>query len=706
MKKILFETFLTYLKINFADRKVLIIALLIFAALVLPFSYFYKPASLNIEFQAEIDSAFQVYWAKANENYSEEKSTSVYFDTTERQCNLSLPDLQRIVKLRIDPVQMKPSKILINKIVINQLGYEVIRLKTPDELKRVKPIYEIEKYAVHQNGLMVVPSGNDPQLELYIRPIIVNQMLSYLNYLIGIFISALIAYILAFYVHNWLKNRQKDSLKYAPISIISKKKKLRASGIFSVIGSIFLMVVIPVELPESLKLLFLTLYLSGISILLFLICYWLLSRPIYKYPSKKVISPHSWLLYAMPCYFIWTMYLLAFWPGSMSPDSLSQWQNAMTGRFHDWHPAFHSMNIWVIIRIWQSPAAVAFTQIFFLGLAAGWGMVTLRRFGVSAPAIWASVFLFALSPLTGFMVITLWKDVAYTICVLVITLCVIQIIISNGEWINKRGAWFLFGLIIALTALYRHNGVLAAFGTPLVLIFFYRPIWKKLTFALLFGIAIYGCIRGPFYSFLDVNRSSRPRPFKLRLAQSVEDTNTFSKETSLGLFKKKVKSNIKKAVKILKDYSELSSTLWRIKPLQGRFIRTDNCNVWWQPPTGIRYINSNRLGINQAPVLPKVRDFLFDRYVKSTNIPFSYFIWRPAFYIYLFLASLIIVSIRIRSWKYLLIAVPVLIHSLPFMILQTQKVVLRYHYPVFVVSLLLSIPFYFFSSTNEKMPKS
>jgi hypothetical protein len=108
------------------------------------------------------------------------------------------------------------------------------------------------------------------------------------------------------------------------------------------------------------------------------------------------------------CCGTWALYLLAFWPGIMTEDSIDQWTQAQRGVFRDEHPAVHTLLIWLITRLWNSPAAVALLQIVLVAsLLALIGRDLLRlavpRRLVAAllalAAVWAPAFLRFSDPL-------------------------------------------------------------------------------------------------------------------------------------------------------------------------------------------------------------------------------------------------------------------------------------------------------------------
>ena len=463
-------------------------------------------------------------------------------------------------------------------------------------------------------------------------------------------------------------------------------KVLIAWGIISVGAGAFLVLAIPLELPSTHQALGFLARAGIIGGLIFFISFWLGKRAI-RTQEPVNAGRMAWLWYAMPCFVVWTVYLMAFWPGCMSPDSLCQWKETLTGRFTDWHSAFHTMNIWLINHLWHSPAAVAFAQIFALGSIAGWGLAGLGRLGAPRKMLWGVSLLFALSLVNGLMVITLWKDIAYSISVLALTLLVVQIVSSNGLWFTKRGAWLILALTIILVALYRHNGIVPAFGTPLILLLFYRRFWRRILSALLLALILFVGIRGPLYDALDVARGRPLVEERLsKLVKTITRDSNREGDHSPGSIKSIIKKDLQR-----------SSHIWRIQPDHNYFKRIEYVNFWKDETNRLRYIGSNKLGIAPSSVLPGVKAFMFEWYQQSIRPPLYYFIWSPAFYLYLFLASVAIASVRAGSWKFLALAAPILFHALPFLMMRIplHKFIHRYHYPVILVGMLLSIPLLF-----------
>lgn len=159
---------------SFLENKTQFVAFLIMA-LVLAYLYFFsfsRHARVNIEIRSNVITNFQIYWAKSNESYDENRSSHVRINHVQTRYSLPIGDLKWIEKLRIDPTDgsRKTAKILIKRISIGQVGFKPIFIQPRSIRNRLKPVAGIMKTSKRSNGLLVVSSENDPQLELHIAP--------------------------------------------------------------------------------------------------------------------------------------------------------------------------------------------------------------------------------------------------------------------------------------------------------------------------------------------------------------------------------------------------------------------------------------------------------------------------------------------------------------------------------------------------------
>lgn len=483
-----------------------------------------------------------------------------------------------------------------------------------------------------------------------------------------------------------------------------------------------------------------------IGFVVFLVGVWLVTRPANSAPVQ--VSRWAWIGYALPSVVVWTIYLLAFWPGMMSPDSTDQWKQVLSGHFVDAHPAFHTMIIWLITRLWLSPAAVGLAQISALSALVGWGLALVRNWGAPRWSVWVACLLCALFPLNGLMAITFWKDIPYSIAVLALTLMVAQVIVSDGEWLKAHKHWIILGIVAASVALFRYNGLAAAFGTPLLLLVAYRRHWRVLLSALAVAIGGWLIIRGPVYDLVHVKPfRSDTFPMVYFVSQVGAHVTAGTPLTpderayldrilpvaggwpyncySVAVFlwpEERYKSFdwqvitadsaaflriyqallIRNPVVNLRDLVCRASLVWEIKKPHGLYpsviplVADEHGRLFYILPP----FNEVTLP-SEGSLLPNVASQVAQIYFASTWNRWAC-VWRPALYLYLFLGGAALAALRQRQWKLLFITLPIILQSaLLFVVIPAQDV--RYQYPVFLVFLTLW-PALYFSGWSQQRP--
>jgi hypothetical protein len=216
---------------------------------------------------------------------------------------------------------------------------------------------------------------------------------------------------------------------------------------------------------------------------------------------------YPWPLYALPMIVVWGFFLLTFFPGLMSGDSYDQWSQVVSARFNDAHPVFHSLLLWVLTRLWLSTAAVVIFHILALSLTVAWGLKVLQRYGLPNWGAWLVAGIFALSPINGQIVITIWKDIPYSTAMLLFSCMILLVVFTRGKWLEKRGMWVWLGLVSALITLFRHNGLPITIFTLTLLLVIYRRYWRKVLLSFSLFLVIYLVVQYPLYNFLRVDRN-------------------------------------------------------------------------------------------------------------------------------------------------------------------------------------------------------
>jgi hypothetical protein len=445
---------------------------------------------------------------------------------------------------------------------------------------------------------------------------------------------------------------------------------------------------------------------------------WLATRPVR--PKSVQVGRWSWLGYAIPCLVVWSIYLLAVWPGSMTPDSISQWRQMLLGPLVNEHPVFHTLTNWLITRLWLSPAAVALAQMAALATVFGFTIRELEFWGIPKWVRWLVVIVFSLSPINGLLVTSLWKDVPYTIALLGLFAILLRLVQTNGVWLKSWRGPFLLWLALMAASLYRLNGLAVSALFILLLL----VLWRQRTYlarVALIGLAWLGTIvliTGPMYQALGVTSMSPGFQYQILYnhigaviksgaALSAADQVFLEQIQPLPAWRNNYfcysvvpimfyqPPNTRFVDQHADEFRDLALRLG-FSHLDA-LVQNQLCvtSIIWritQPADGYFYtaspgIISNDLGLATRSKWPWLYDTLTRFTNWSSRADQAWWLWRPALYLYLALASITLAAIRLRRKNVLLLMLPIALNSLVWLVLIVAQD-FRYHYPVYVIGLI------------------
>ncbi len=201
---------------------------------------------------------------------------------------------------------------------------------------------------------------------------------------------------------------------------------------------------------------------------------------------------------------------LGWFPGFLSPDSIDQLNQIETGDFKNGHPAFHTITMWLITRVWDHAGAISLVQVVVLALMLGLVARRLVELGVPAWAAVGAAWLVGLLPAVGPTSISLWKDVAFTLAFLWAFAELLKVThLRDTYWWDARDSIRL-GAALSLLWLYRHNGILTSLLVVAVLAVLNRRHVSRLAPAVLTMLGIVLVVQGPVFWLFSVDRGGKP----------------------------------------------------------------------------------------------------------------------------------------------------------------------------------------------------
>lgn len=230
-----------------------------------------------------------------------------------------------------------------------------------------------------------------------------------------------------------------------------------------------------------------------------------LRLPVQKTEQKR-LSTILWssIFFFIPFIMLFFMYLV-YYPGAFSPDSINQYQQALTNSYNDWHPVLHTLiafKIPLFLTGGWIGSIVLFQIIAFCGVLS-YALTSLRRFA-GLPFAVVTLCYFLLHPQIRNILMYPWKDCAFAIGALLLVAFALQIFFSDGEWLRSVPHCIVWLVATVSTTIMRHNGILFTLPMCIAVLFCCPKLWKRICILCGAVLALTLFIRIPLYSLLSV----------------------------------------------------------------------------------------------------------------------------------------------------------------------------------------------------------
>jgi hypothetical protein len=171
---------------------------------------------------------------------------------------------------------------------------------------------------------------------------------------------------------------------------------------------------------------------------------------------------------------VFSLWLIAMWPGVMSIDSLKVWRAAsLPGVYLNDHPFLNIVLYMYLMHIWNNPAIVPIFQIILTSILGSYIFFSIYRKGVNLPILIFFYLLFILSVPIGLYNLMLWKDIPFALLVTFWGYLIVDMMHQKKRQTLKLtiGNWIAFFLLYISLAFIRHNGILYLLVIPILMMF-------------------------------------------------------------------------------------------------------------------------------------------------------------------------------------------------------------------------------------------
>lgn len=182
--------------------------------------------------------------------------------------------------------------------------------------------------------------------------------------------------------------------------------------------------------------------------------------------KKQKLSKKSYkifLLFCLPSIIIFGIMLAIYFPGIGSIDTITTWNSVQNNSYNDNHPIMFLLILKVLSLIWNNIAIVAIFQILLCTVTYGYISYYFYQKGLSKIWCYVIAFILPLIPANTIYSVLLWKDIPYTMGLLIFSIMTIKSVEDNylDKYINLL-KYLMIGLFVLYT---RHNALVPIFGT-------------------------------------------------------------------------------------------------------------------------------------------------------------------------------------------------------------------------------------------------
>ena len=236
-------------------------------------------------------------------------------------------------------------------------------------------------------------------------------------------------------------------------------------------------------------------------------------------PFERITGKKLTLFFYLTPLVVFLFFYLIYFPGSFSPDTYNQYAQITSGRYNDWHPVLHTLFAFFIplkaTNGWVG--SISLFQIIVFAIALGYSFSSVYKYTGKKYIVGFMIYTLC-NPLICISIIP-WKDVTFAIGALLLMTFSLNTIETKGLWIKKPLNFIVFSIIFVCTTIIRHNAVL--FTAPLLVALFFQIPWKRFLVLTLSGIVLFVAIKGPLYSYLDVEKPDHRQVETLGLPMTI-----------------------------------------------------------------------------------------------------------------------------------------------------------------------------------------
>lgn len=223
----------------------------------------------------------------------------------------------------------------------------------------------------------------------------------------------------------------------------------------------------------------------------------------------------------------WLPYLLRYFPGNTTADSLSQMIQALgMGELTNHHPIAHTGVIFIGMCVGKifgnyNIGIACYSIIQMLIMSAIFSFTIYYMAKKKIPIVFRIIALlfFACYPMNALYSITMWKDIIFSGIVLIVIIGIVEMVTNQEEFFTQKRNIILFTISLILMFLFRNNGIYVAILTLPFLIIVAKKYYKQVLIMFCIVLVSYILFTGPFFNMFHIKGAKTREALSIPLQQ-------------------------------------------------------------------------------------------------------------------------------------------------------------------------------------------
>lgn len=443
------------------------------------------------------------------------------------------------------------------------------------------------------------------------------------------------------------------------------------------------------------------------------------------YSENKKIN-HIWLKTFLIIFICYIPYFIIYYPGLITSDSITEISLIINNfaNISNHHPVIHVLFCSIPFKIGMAifnnttiaTACISFTQMTIMAGIYSYFIKFLYDRKINKKILFVILLYFSINPVNAFYSITIWKDIIFSGCLLLMTITIYKML--EKDRITFKNS-YSFIIISILTIFFRNNALYMFFILSIFLIIIFRKQILTILPMIFIVFCVYFVVNGPVFKLLGVKQTSTAEYLAIPMQQigrmaykgveftdsekeaideiilletlkksynpEIVDSIKFNEEFNIKPFEEDKKKYLDLYISLCTKHFDIASETFLISTLGYWYPNVD----YW---TVITDVEKNNIGVNgHLESLNSVRKYT--NALTTKVIPIYNIIWSIGSYILMIIISLIY-SLKNNSKKSIILFIPIIGVWLTILIATPVFAEFRYMYSACTcLPFLMLVPF-------------